>query len=224
MVTPDSDLPGRARPGTRATVLVTGFDPFGGFTTNPSLQVAHALHGRQVAGCRIVAAELPTVFGAALQQLDRLLTRHGPLLVLCLGLAAGLQTLQLERVAINRDDASSPDNCGAQPVDQPVIAGAPSAYLSTLPLEAMQRAMTAAGVPTATSQGAGSFVCNHVFFGLMHRLATLPALRTTRGGFIHLPLLPEQGEPSMPLAQMVHGVRTGIRTALTLPALARPMP
>lgn len=217
MVTP---APRQRRPdttGERSTVLVTGFDPFDGYSVNSALLVATAMHRRQVAGCRIVGAELPTVFATALQQLDQLLARHRPALVICLGLAAGRATLRLERVAINRDDARRPDNSGAQPTGQAVIEGAPSAYLSTLPLEAMQRAMTAAGVPTDTSQSAGSFVCNHVFFGLMHRLATHPELQGARGGFIHLPLLLGQGRPCMPLAQMVHGVRTGIRVALNTP-------
>ena len=204
--------------GQRGTVLITGFDPFGGHAVNPALLVATALHRRQVARCRIVGAELPTVFATALSQLDRLLARHRPVLVICLGLAAGRASLQLERVAVNRDEAGGPDNSGAQPTGQAVIAGAPCAYLSTLPLEAMQRAMTAAGVPTDTSQSAGSFVCNHVFFGLMHRLATVPELASARGGFIHLPLLSGQGRPCMPLTQMVHGVRTGIRVALGTPS------
>ncbi|ODU38927.1 MAG: pyroglutamyl-peptidase I [Comamonas sp. SCN 67-35] len=217
MVTP---APHQRRPdmtGERGTVLVTGFDPFDGYSVNPALLVATALHRRQVARCHIVGAELPTVFATALQRLDQLLARYRPVLVICLGLAAGRATLRLERVAINRDDARRPDNSGAQPTGQAVIDGAPSAYLSTLPLEAMQRAMTAAGVPTDTSQSAGSFVCNHVFFGLMHRLATNPELQGARGGFVHLPLLLGQGRPCMPLTQMVHGIRTGIRVALNIP-------
>lgn len=196
-------------------MLVTGFDAFGGHVVNPGALVARALHRRQIAGRRIVGAELPTSFTDAPERLDTLLTRYQPVLVICLGLAAGRANLSLERVAINRDDAGMADNRGAQPRDRPAIIGAPDAYLGTLPIEAMQRAMTAAGVPTELSSSAGNFVCNHVFFSLMHRLATTPALHRTRGGFIHLPLLPEQGEPSMPLAQMVHGLRTAIRVALS---------
>ncbi|MCZ2104954.1 MAG: pyroglutamyl-peptidase I [Comamonadaceae bacterium] len=218
MVTSAATSPIPAKPGPHAVVLVTGFDAFGGAASNPSTLVAQALHRRQIAGCRVVGAQLPTVFGAALTCLDALLERHQPSLVICLGLAAERATLQLERVAINREDARIADNRGAQPVDRPVIAGAPAAYLSTLPIEAMVRAMTAAGVPTDTSQSAGTFVCNHVFFGLMHRLATVPALQTARGGFIHLPQLSAPGRAGMPLAQMVHGVRTGIRTAIVASA------
>lgn len=214
MVTPTPQPRRPRKSGQRGTVLVTGFDPFGNWAVNPALLVATALHRRQIAHCRVLAATLPTAFGTALARLDPLLQRCQPLLVICLGLAAGRASLQLERVALNRDDARSPDNQGDQPANQTIIEGAPAAYLSTLPIEAMQLAMNAAGVPTDTSQSAGSFVCNHVFFGLMHRLATVPALGGARGGFIHLPLLPEQGSPSMPLAQMVHGVRTGIRAAL----------
>lgn len=224
MVTPESRpaTPAAARP--RGTILVTGFDAFGGHAVNPSALVARALHRHQIAGWRIVGAELPTSFAHAPVRLDALLARHRPALVISLGLAAGRAALSLERVAINRDDARTTDNQGAQPPDRPVIPGAPAAYLSTLPIEAMQRAMTAAGAPAELSSSAGTFVCNHTFFGLMHRIATVPALRGTRGGFIHLPLLPEQGEPSMPLAQMVHGLRTGIRAALTSSAFAPAQP
>ncbi|QEA13810.1 pyroglutamyl-peptidase I [Comamonas flocculans] len=218
MVTPASASPSAARAAARPTVLVTGFDAFGEHAVNPSAQVAQALHRRQVAGCRVVGAQLPTAFGAATAQLLQLLERHQPALVLCLGLTAGRDALQLERVALNRDDARLPDNDGAQPREQPIIDGAPAAYLCTLPTEAMQRAMVAAGVPTVVSQNAGSFVCNHVFFQLLHRLASEPRWQGTRGGFIHLPPLGGQGNAGMPLAQLVHGVRTGLRAALNTPA------
>ena len=151
------------RPSRPATVLLTGFDPFGGDALNPSWEIARALHRRQIAGHRVLAAQLPTVFGASLARLDELLAAHRPALVICLGLAAGRAALSLERVAINVDDARIPDNAGAQPVDTPVVAGAPAAYFSTLPIKAMRQAMLAAGVPAEVSQTAGTFVCNHVF-------------------------------------------------------------
>ena len=196
-------------------VLLTGFEPFGGDLLNPSGLIAQALHRRQLAGHRIVAAQLPTVFGASLARLNALLAEHRPALVVCLGLAASRAAISLERIAINVDDARIADNAGAQPIDVPVIAGAPAAYFSTLPIKAMQAAIHGAGIPAEVSQTAGTFVCNHVFYGLMHRLATARGLAGTRGGFIHVPMLPEQGAPSLPLAQMVEGLRIGIRTALT---------
>ena len=197
-----------------APVLLTGFDPFGGDPINPSWRIAQALHGRLLDGHRVVAEQLPTVFGSALVALDAALARHRPTLVICLGLVATRAAISLERVAINVDDARIADNAGAQPIDSPVIAGAPAAYFSTLPIKAMQQAISWAGVPAEVSQTAGTFVCNHVFYGLMHRLATARGLKRTRGGFIHVPMLPEQGAPSLPLADMVEGLRAGIRTAL----------
>lgn len=218
-----------ARPSVRPSdkrakspsVLLTGFDPFGGDALNPSWLIAQALHRRQLAGHRIIAAQLPTVFGDSLTRLNALLAEHGPALVICLGLAATRAAISLERVAINVDDARIADNAGAQPIDSPVIAGAPAAYFSTLPIKAMQQAISWAGVPAEVSQTAGTFVCNHVFYGLMHRLATARGLKRTRGGFIHVPMLPEQGAPSLPLDQMVEGLRVGIRTALTVQQDAR---
>lgn len=206
-----SDKPDKPRP-----VLVTGFDPFGGDALNPSWLIAQALHRRQIGGHRVVAAQLPTVFGDSLKRLNALLAEHRPALVICLGLAASRAAISLERVAINVNDARIADNAGAQPIDTPVVAGAPAAYFSTLPIKAMQAEINWAGIPAEISQTAGTFVCNHVFYGLMHRLATARGLKHTRGGFIHVPMLPEQGDPSLPLAQMVEGLRIGIRTALAV--------
>ncbi len=199
------------------TVLVTGFDPFGVDTVNPSWLAAQALHGRVIAGHRLVAALLPTCFGESLLHLDAALRRHTPRLVLCLGLAGGRTALSLERVAINVDDARIADNAGAQPVDTPVVAGGPTAYFGTLPIKAMLRALLQAGVRAEVSQTAGTFVCNHVFYGLMHRLAQ-PRWQGVRGGLVHLPWLPGQGQPSMPLENMVGALAVALECALTMAA------
>lgn len=202
-------------------VLVTGFDPFGGDALNPSWLAAQALHGRRIAGHRVMAEQLPTMFGPSLTMLRTLVRQHRPALVICLGLAAGRHAISIERIAINVNDARMADNAGEQPIDEPIVAGAPAAYFSSLPIKAMRAAIQAKGIPAEVSQTAGTFVCNQVFYGLMHLLATSRGLKATRGGFIHLPLLREQGEPSMPLEQVVEGLRTGIRTALATTTDAR---
>ncbi len=202
-------------PGNFSTVLVTGFDAFGGDRINPSWLAAQALHGREIAGHRVVGAQLPTVFGQSAAALHELLARHRPALVLCTGQAGGRSALSLERVAINVDDARIPDNARVQPVDVPVVAGGPAAYFSTLPIKAMLAALELQAIDAEVSQSAGTFVCNHVFYALLHALATEPALRGSRGGFLHLPWLPEQGQPSMPLVDMVQGLRVAIACALT---------
>ncbi len=196
------------------TVLLTGFDAFGGSSLNPSWLAVQALHGRRVLGHKVVAAQLPTVFGESLNALNALLKAHRPALVICVGQAGGRRAVSLERVAINVNDAPITDNAGAQPVDTPVRQGAPVAYFTTLPIKAMLTALQQAGLPAEVSQTAGTFVCNHVFYGLMHTLATRPALRHTRGGFVHVPWLPEQGSPSMPLDDMVQALRLAVRCAL----------
>jgi pyroglutamyl-peptidase len=196
------------------TVLLTGFDPFGGQPVNPSWLAVKALHGRQVRGHRIVAAQLPTVFGESLRALDALLHQHRPALVIGVGQAGGRKAISLERVAINVNDAPIADNAGAQPVDTPVHANAPVAYFSGLPIKAMHAALQAEGIAVEVSQTAGTFVCNHLFYGLMHTLATQPALRHTRGGFIHVPWLPEQGSPNMALAHITRGLQLAVRCAL----------
>ncbi|MFW2355465.1 pyroglutamyl-peptidase I [Hydrogenophaga sp.] len=195
-------------------ILLTGFDAFGGATLNPSWLAARALHGRQILGHTVVAAQLPTVFDTSLTVLTALLKQHQPALVVCLGQAGGRRALSLERVAINVNDAPTPDNAGAQPVDTAVKQGAPAAYFTTLPIKAMLAALQQEGMAAEVSQTAGTFVCNHVFYGLMHALATQRALKQTRGGFIHVPWLPEQGTPSMALEDIVSGLRLAVRCAL----------
>ena len=198
----------------RPTVLLTGFDAFGGASLNPSWLAVQALQGRQVLGHRVVAAQLPTVFGASLKTLDALLAEHRPALVICVGQAGGRSAISLERVAINVDDAPIDDNAGARPVDAPVYPGAPAAYFTGLPVKAMHAALQQAGIKVEVSQTAGTFVCNHVFYGLMHALATRRALRRTRGGFVHVPWLPEQGTPALALDAIVRGLRVAVHCAL----------
>ncbi|QDL38799.1 pyroglutamyl-peptidase I [Rhodoferax sediminis] len=197
------------------TVLLTGFDAFGGERLNPSWLAVQALHGHQVTGHRVIAARLPTVFDESLHVLRGLLKQYRPALVICVGQAGGRSALSLERVAINVNDARIADNAAAQPVDTPVIADGPAAYFTTLPIKAMLAALRQAGVAVEVSQTAGTFVCNHVFYGLMHLLATQRGCKRTRGGFIHVPYLPEQGAPAMTLDDMVHGLRLALRCALT---------
>ncbi len=169
---------------TQRTVLVTGFEPFGEERTNPSMAIAQAMDGRELAGHRVVGVVLPVVFGESRRQLDALLRKLQPALVVCLGVAGNRQAITPERVAINLDDARVPDNAGQQPLDKPVVRGGPVAYWSTLPVKPMVAAMEATGVPVKLSETAGTYVCNHVFYGLMHRLQQR---RGVRGGFVHVP-------------------------------------
>lgn len=201
-----------------STVLVTGFEPFGGEAVNPSMQVALALDGAAVGGHRVIARVLPCAFASALAALDAALDETRPALVLALGQAAGRCALSFERIAINLVDARIADNCGEQPIDVPVIGGAPAAYFGTLPVKAIVAALRGRGVPASLSLSAGSYVCNAVFFALMHRLHGRP---DARGGFVHLPLLPGQaarhaGAPCLPLELMVGGVKLAIETALAV--------
>jgi len=201
---------------TSPRILLTGFEPFGGDPVNPSALVGRALHGQRVAHATVHAVELPCVFGRALQVLDAALAAHSPVFVLALGLAAGRGEISVERVALNIDDARIPDNAGAQPVDVPVVADGPAAWFSTLPIKAIVAALRQAGLPAAVSQSAGTFVCNHVFYGLQHRLAG----SGVRSGFVHVPLLDAQAAdhprlPTLPLEVLVRGVRIALEVALT---------
>ncbi|GAC1541079.1 MAG: pyroglutamyl-peptidase I [Ramlibacter sp.] len=197
-------------------ILLTGFEPFGGQPINPSWLAVQAMHGRELNGHRVIAAQLPTAFGRSLQVLQDLLGQHRPALVVCTGQAGGRAAISLERIAINVDDARIPDNGDAQPIDTPVVPGGPAAYFTRLPIKAMLAALLATGLRAEVSQTAGTFVCNHVFYGLMHTLAD-PRWAGTRGGLVHLPWLPQQGAPSMTLEQLVQGLDVALRCAIDTP-------
>ncbi|NII10960.1 pyroglutamyl-peptidase I [Oleiagrimonas sp. C23AA] len=197
-------------------VLLTGFDAFGGETENPSWQVAQALDGQRIGEHQVVAECLPTSFRKALGHLLKAIKTHRPALVLCLGQAGGRTRLSLERVAINLIDARIADNEGWQPIDMPVLDGGPAAYFSTLPIKAMLGALHEAQLPAHMSHSAGTFVCNQVFYGLMHHLAK----SDTPAGFMHIPYSSQQtadsgrDAPSMSLADMEQGVRVALACAL----------
>ena len=200
-------------------VLLTGFDPFGGESVNPSWEAVRALHGKRMGGHLIVAQQLPTEFARSLRELKAAVRATAPAILLGVGQAGGRQQLSIERVAINVQDARISDNAGARPVDEPVIAGGPAAYFSTLPIKAMLAALQAHGVPAEVSNSAGTYVCNHIAYAMLYLAGKR---RGVRAGFIHIPYLPAQaakhhGAASMALADVVRGLEIALRTAIATP-------
>jgi len=201
-------------------ILLTGFEPFGRDMVNPSwLAVQLARESLQAEGFAVEAIELPCVFGESLEVLHQATSRLTPEVVVCVGLAGGRDRVSLERVAINCDDARIPDNKGQRPIDEEVIPEGPAAYFSSLPIKAALRNLQIAGIKGEISQTAGTYVCNHVFYGLMNALASRPGVR---GGFVHVPYLPEHvtpegAAPSMPLELTAEGIAVVVRTALNTP-------
>ena len=197
-------------------MLLTGFAPFAGETVNPSWQAVRLLDGKTIEDHRVTVAELPCEFDASLPALRRALRTTEPGAVIATGLAGGREGISLERIAINVIDARIPDNAGAQPIDAPVVRAGPAAYFATLPLKASLQALRNADIPAHVSQTAGTYVCNQVFYGLMHALRRR---RSTRAGFVHVPWLPDQAkvhrQPGMPLEQMVRALEIIVRTTLT---------
>jgi pyroglutamyl-peptidase len=195
--------------------LVTGFEPFGGEPVNPAIEAVQRLPAR-LDTVEIRTAVLPAVFGRTIDALEDAIIASDPDIVLCVGQAGGRAALSLERVAINVDDARIPDNAGQQPIDRPVVPGGPAAYFATLPIKAAAAALREAGLPAIVSNTAGTFVCNHVFYGLMH-LAASRRLRL-RGGFLHVPYLPSQaarlpGAPSMAVDNIARGIEIVLSVA-----------
>ncbi|GAA2667541.1 pyroglutamyl-peptidase I [Nonomuraea recticatena] len=189
-------------------VLLTGFEPFGGETTNPSYDAVVLVPGVSV-------AQLPCTFSGALTALREAVDLHDPELVLCTGQAGGRTAISVEKVAINLIEARIPDNEGRRPYGVPVVEGGPDAYLSTLPVKAMARAVREEGIPAEVSYTAGTFVCNQVAYGLAHLIATeRPGLR---GGFVHVPYAPHQvtgsGRPSMETTTVARALAALVKAA-----------
>lgn len=193
-------------------VLVTGFDPFGGESVNPALESIKKLP-KEIAGAQIVTLEIPTVIGKSVDKIRAKVEEEKPDVVLSIGQAGGRPDLTVERIGINVDDCRIPDNEGNQPVDEPVAADGPAAYFVTIPIKAMVQKMLKNGYPASVSNTAGTFICNHVCYGVAHLAATkYPKMRT---GFMHIPFLPEQvldkrNMPSMSLETIVGGITCAI--------------
>ncbi|MFL6672510.1 MAG: pyroglutamyl-peptidase I [Massilia sp.] len=196
------------------TVLLTGFEPFNEATINPAWEAVRALEGWRGEGFVVEVRQLPCVFAVANQVLEEAVDELKPDVVIAVGQAGGRAELSVERIAINVDDAAILDNAGRQPIDAAIAPDGPAAYFSTLPIKAIVREMRARGLAAGVSQTAGTFVCNHVFYGLMHRTRGLPL----RAGFIHVPYLPQQGAPSMALEDIVDGLRAAVEVAVAVEA------
>lgn len=196
-------------------ILLTGFEPFGGSSFNPSEQVIRKLDGKSIDHVIISTEILPVDRARAPEKLIQALSTGLPNAVLCLGEASGRAAISIERVAINLLDFRIADNSGSQVVDEPVISDGPAAYMSTLPVRALSQSIQDAGIPVELSLSAGSFLCNQIFYTLMHTLTQQG--RMIPAGFIHLPALPEQAArqgkaiPTMSLELIVFAVETIIR-------------
>ena len=193
-------------------ILLTAFEPFGGDTVNPA-QEAVALIPAEVAGAQIVKVDVPVVFGKSIETVRQAMAREKPDAVLCIGQARGRIGMTPERVAINVDDGRIPDNEGNQPVDQPVFADGAPAYFATLPVKAMVTAIREAGIPASLSNTAGTYVCNHLMYGVLYHIAkSFPGMK---GGFMHVPFLHEQvmnrpGTASLSKADIVRGIEAAL--------------
>lgn len=210
MIPPAGTYPGRV-----PTVLLTGFEPFADAPANPSAEAVHRAaelwEGRET----LVTDVLPVTFAGAASRLRELIATHSPDIVIASGLAGGRAAIGVERIAVNLVDARIPDNDGAQPTDEPSIAGGPAAYFSTLPVKAIVRAVAAAGIPAEVSHTAGTFVCNHAMFVALDEAARRSGMSA---GFVHVPWADGGGDPSLPLQQITQALLIAVRTALESPA------
>ncbi|MFZ2259826.1 MAG: pyroglutamyl-peptidase I [Luteococcus japonicus] len=198
-------------------LLVTAFDPFGGEPVNPALEAVRRLPA-EIAGAEVVTLQVPTVFGRSIDVVTAAIDELRPDAVICVGQAGGHPDVTPERVAINVDDARIPDNEGNQPLDRSVADDGPAAYFATLPVKAMVQAIRDEGLPSSLSNTAGTFVCNHLMYGVLHHLA-VGGRSEVRAGFVHVPFIPEQvaGRPelaSLPLAGITRALECAVEAVV----------
>ena len=197
-------------------ILVTGFDPFGGEKINPALETIKRLPDT-ILGAQIIKLEIPTVVGKSLAKIKETVEKENPDAVLSIGQAGGRSEITVERVGINIDDCRIPDNEGNQPIDEPVVKGGPAAYFVTIPIKAIVENIKAHNIPASISNTAGTFICNHVCYGVAHLAAARTAAgKPMKSGFIHIPFLPEQviGKPALTPSMSLETIVSGITHAL----------
>ena len=188
------------------TILVSGFQPFGGESVNPSFEAVRRLPD-EIGGCRLVKIELPVAFGKAAETLLEKIREYRPDAVLSVGQAGGRKGVTPELIAVNVQNGNIPDNDGRQPTWEPITEGGPAGIFSRLPVHEMVRAMKEAGIDASLSLSAGAYVCND----LMYRVLADTEEGALPFGFVHVPFLPEQtadkpGAASMPLEDIVKGL------------------
>lgn len=189
-------------------LLITGFDPFGGENINPSWEAVKELPDH-IGDWQLTKMEIPTVFGAAADQVIAAAEGLQLNAILCIGQAGGRAAVTPEVVAINLQEARIPDNLGSQPMNIPVVKGGPAAYFATVPVREMVQAIQTANIPAALSYSAGTFVCNDVLYRLLHHFDGT----ATQAGFIHVPYLPQQAkqnQPSLPQEKIVEALQLAI--------------
>ena len=198
-------------------VLVTGFDPFGGEPINPAWEAVKAMKDT-IAGAEIVKMQIPTVVGKSIEKIHQKMKELQPDLVISVGQAGGRFGVTPERVAISVTDARIPDNEGNQPIDEPIFPDGPAAYFSNLPVKAMVQAIKDAGYPSVLSNSAGTYICNHVMYGILYYIEK--EFPNVRGGFIHVPYAPSQvvnkpSTPSMALADITASLEAAVAAAIS---------
>ena len=197
-------------------ILITGFDPFGGESINPALEAVKKLPDT-ILGQEIIKIEIPTVFRKSLEKIEENIQKHNPYVVISVGQAGGRFGVTPERVAINIDDARIKDNEGNQPIDISIYEDGENAYFSNLPIKAMVKEMNDNGIPASVSNTAGTFVCNHVMYGILYLIDK--KYPNIRGGFIHVPYIPSQvttkpNTPSMSIDDIAKGLELSIKAVI----------
>lgn len=193
-------------------VLITGFDPFGGEQINPAEEAVKRVRDN-INGAEVIKLTIPTVRTKSVEAIEKAIKKHNPDIVISVGQAGGRFDITPERVAINLDDFRIKDNEGNQVVDEIIKEDGQAAYFSNLPIKGMVKHMNENGIPASVSNTAGTFVCNHVMYGILYMIDK--KYPNIKGGFIHIPYMTAQvvdkkNTPYMSLDEIVKGLELAI--------------
>lgn len=197
-------------------ILITGFEPFGGELVNPALDAVKNIKD-SICNFEIIKLQIPTVFSKSIKILEEAIEIYNPNIVICVGQATGRSDITIERVAINIDDASIADNQNNQPTDCTIFKDGENAYFSNLPIKSIVRDIRQNNIPASISNSAGTFVCNHLMYGLLYLINK--KYKNIRGGFIHVPCTPSQainkrGLPSMDILNITKALEISIESSI----------
>ncbi len=170
-------------------VLITAFEAFNDEVMNPTEAVLAELP-EFLFDARVIKVTLPVVYDKVFETLEPFIKKHEPKLILMMGLAAGRSQINLERVAINMNDAQTKDNLGNIKHFDIIDKNGPDGIFTTLPLEKIVMRTRKKKLPVTISNTAGTYVCNHLMYKTL--LYVKEHFPNTKAGFIHMPFVPEQ--------------------------------
>ncbi|MBY9001129.1 MAG: pyroglutamyl-peptidase I [Candidatus Heimdallarchaeota archaeon] len=197
-------------------IILTGFEPFSGSDTNPSILACNSFNGKIIDGYKIKTIEIPLRYKEIKERIERVFLEEKPDIIICTG-QSPRSVISIERIAINMASIEkSAYNCGEKPQDEILEKDGRDGYFSSLPLRQIKENLEKNKIPCEISNSAGTFGCNQIFYNLMHFINEKQI--DILAGFIHVPSLPEQvigkNMPSMSFEMIVQALEVIIKTTI----------